>query len=252
MDKLLTLILPYYNQPKMLWRQVEEIEKYPDSVRCIVVDDGSMDVPLDDQATPPPAFLDVYRIIEDILWNRGMARNLGAYVCETEWLIQTDIDHILPVESVENLLKYMEKLDPMRWYRFPRWRVGAADDTRKKDEIHHRKKFGQIKPHIDSYLMRRDMFFTSPYDERYAGCLGGGSPFLSRMTQIHDEPLLLPENICLHVHTKNSVPDASVTDLSRDREEYKRRRAQFADSAPKKILFGGRPEGQEPGWIKIS
>ena len=184
-----------------------------------------------------PDSVDIYRIKEDIPWNREQARNLGAYMTLTDWLIHVDIDHILPCEAAEKLLESMDKLDHMKWYRFPRFRVGAADETRKKDKIHHRKKFGAIHPHIDSFLMRRDMFFTSPYDERYSGCLGGGSPFLSRMTQIHGEPALLDEGICLHVHTSNEIQDASVTELSRDKEEYKARRKKIADTPPVQILI---------------
>lgn len=224
-----TLIIPYYNQPLMLARQMEEIEKYPESVKVIVVDDCSKEIP---EVLPRVA---LYRITEDIQWNRGMARNLGAYVTETEWLVQVDTDHILPAECIGSLLSY--PADRLNWYRFPRWRVGRADETRQKDKIHHMKKFGEIKPHIDSYLMTRDMFMSSPYDERYSGCLGGGTPFLSRMTQIHGEPKLLPRDIHLHVHTRHSISDASIQSLNRDREEYTRRRARIADAQPDRILF---------------
>lgn len=226
----LTLILPYYSQPAMLQRQIEEIAKYPKSIKVIVVDDGS---PEPIQANP---LFDLYRIDVDIPWNRGEARNIGAYVTSTEWLIQTDIDHVLPAKFAASLCEFHP--DPLQWYIFPRWRVGAADETRKKDQVHHAKKFAQIHPHIDSYLMRREMFFTSPYDERYSGCLGGGTPFLSRMTQIHGEPLILSADVAqLHVHTSKAVPDASVIKLSRDRDEYTRRRAQIADSRPERILM---------------
>jgi hypothetical protein len=150
-------------------------------------------------------------------------------------LIQVDTDHILPAECVQPLLDF-EK-DPLHWYRFPRFRVGRADETRKKDKLHYNKKFGPIKPHIDSYLMPRAMFMTSPYDEFYSGCLGGGTPFLSRMTQIHGDSVLLPEPICLHVHTRHSVSDSSISELSRDREEYARRRKKRCDCAPTEILM---------------
>ena len=221
-----TLIIPYYDQPEMLARQMAEVEKYPDGVKVIVVDDGSPNYP----AGNLPVTL--FRIDEDIPWNREQARNIGAYMCETEWMVQVDIDHILPAESAAALLEYT----PTRWARFPRWRVGAADETRKKDKIHHRKKFGQIHPHIDSYLISREQFMASPYDERYAGCLGGGTPFLERQKQLYGEPALLPEEICLHVYTSHEVSDSSIATLSRDKAEYQRRRAEICDAKPETIL----------------
>ena len=146
----LTLIISVYNQPLMIARQMEEISKYPDGIKVIVVDDASKEMPevLDR--------VDLYRIEIDVQWNRGQARNIGAYVCETEWLIQVDTDHILPAECIEPLLAF--EADPMHWYRFPRFRVGRADETRKKDKLHHMKKFGRIHEHIDSYLMRVGKF----------------------------------------------------------------------------------------------
>ena len=226
---MITLIISVYNQPLMIARQMEEIEKYPEGMKVIVVDDGSKEIP---EVLPE---VDLYRIEIDQPWNRGQARNIGAYVCETEWLIQVDTDHILPAECIEPLLAF--EADPLHWYRFPRFRVGRADETRKKDKLHHMKKFGRIHEHIDSYLMTRAMFMTSPYDEFFSGCLGGGSPFLARMTQIHEKPLMLPDDIHLHVHTRHSVADASIIGLSRDREEYSKRRKQRADCAPTEILM---------------
>lgn len=226
---MITLIIPAYNQPNMIARQMEEIEKYPEGIKVIVVDDASKEIP---EVLPQ---VDLYRIEIDQVWNRGQVRNLGAYVCETEWLIQVDTDHILPAECIEPLLAF--EADTDHWYRFPRFRVGRADETRKKDELHPLKKFGAIKPHIDSWLMPRAMFMTSVYDERYSGCLGGGTPFLTRMTQIHESPLLLPDPICLHVHTRHSVADASILGLSRDREEYSRRRKKICDAAPTEMLM---------------
>lgn len=223
-----TLILPYYRSPMMLVKQLEVIREYPPDFDVIIVDDCS----------PEPAELfiqgedlvSLYRIEDDIPWNREGARNLGAHVAKTDWIIQTDIDHIFPSECVDQLLDYF--LDPdfveNCWYRFPRFRVGRADETRKKDDLQMDQEYGPIKPHIDSYLCTREMYWhTGGYNEDYSGCLGGGGQFLKMMKLIGGEPLLLPDDIYLEVHTRHSVPDASVNDLSRDKTEFKRRKGKI-------------------------
>lgn len=226
---MLTLILPYYRQPEMLAEQLRHVAEYPAGIHTVIVDDGS----------PEPARFDplpnvsLYRIIPDIPWNRGQARNLGAWVATTDWILQTDIDHVLMRRQAEQLVGM---LDGMRsgWYRFPRTRWGRADETRRKDNIGPDQESGPIHPHIDSYLITREQFLASPYDERYSGCLGGGSPFLDRMTKRLGQPPLLP--MCLYVYTRDKVKDASISTLDRGREEYARRRALLKDSKPPRML----------------
>lgn len=221
-----TLIVPYYRNPLMLAEQINVWNNYPDPVILIVVDDGS----------PEPAYnviekyaalvtlerLQLYRIGIDVAWNRGGARNLGAHVAETEWIMQLDIDHILPADSARHLLEFDP--NPTQWYRLERYRVGKADVTRKKDRIHPDQEYGLIHPHVDSYLCTRKRYWEiGGYDEDYSGCLGGGNPFLKQMEQ-RSKPLMLPLDIHLNVYTRDKVSDASDTTLNRDSTEYTRRR----------------------------
>tara|TARA_R110000822_G_scaffold31017_5_gene89934 strand:+ start:1278 stop:1997 length:720 start_codon:yes stop_codon:yes gene_type:complete len=231
---MFTLIIPYYNQPEMLRLQLEETLKYPDWVKVIVVDDGSK-LPASDYIEGYTRDLALYRIDVDIPWNREQARNLGAYVADTDWIIQVDIDHILSVDAATRL--HDVELSRSWWYRFPRYRVGRADETRQKDAIRPDKEFGKIHPHVDSYLIPRLMFLSSPYDERYSGCLGGGTPFTARMSRLYGEPHMLPDDVCLHVFTRDKVKDSSISTLSRDKSEYTRRRAEIGvNDAPPRIL----------------
>lgn len=221
-----TLIVPFYLNSEMLKKQISEWEEYPSRIEIIVVDDGS----------PFPAYdiikwgtsdhlrdrLKLYRIKTDVPWNRGGARNLGTQMADTDWIVHVDIDHILPASTAAAMID----LAPKRgcWYRFPRWRVGAADETRNKDALPRECKFGKIKPHCDSYLVETDLYWKAGgYNEDFSGCLGGGSPFLEILASSGTEQLL-PENICLHVHTRDSVKDASDFALSRDTSEYTRRK----------------------------
>src|SRR5690606_34720310 len=99
------------------------------------------------------------------------------------------------------------------------------DETRRKDAIPDDCEFGRIREHIDSYLVTKEIYWKAGgYDERYSGCLGGGSPFLEQLG-IAAPMKLLPEDVHLHVYTRHVIPDASISTLSRDTSEYKRRRA---------------------------
>lgn len=220
-----TLILPFYQQPLILQRQLAELNQYPPAVQVIIVDDGSP-VPAEPviraQASAALlAHLRLYRVLVDVPWARGTARNLGAVEASTAWILQTDIDHVLPASCVPALLAFAG--DPATWYRFSRYRRGRADETRQKDALPRDCDFGLIAPHQDSYLIHRELFLRFPYDEDYNGCLGGGTPFLHRLLS-HAPVALLPEPICLQVYTRHVIADASIQGLSRDTAEYTRRR----------------------------
>lgn len=220
------MIVPFYRNAAMLAHQVKGWHGLNAAIRFIVVDDGSPEAALpivqENAASELLERIQVYRIGVDIPWNRGGARNLGAQVAETEWLLHVDIDHTLPADSADALMAFNP--DDSKWYRFPRFRVGAADETRMKDEIPRSVTFGPIKPHIDSYLCTRDLYWKAGgYNEDFSGCLGGGSPFLQILES--EAPVsVLPSPICLHVHTRDSVPDASDFSLSRDTTEFTRRK----------------------------
>lgn len=221
-----TLIVPYYRNPIMLAEQVREWNSYPEQVKVILVDDGSLEpaFPIVNELanTQLMGRLSLYRVDVDIPWNRGGARNLGSTHAETEWIVHIDIDHLLMADCARALLDV--DVNPKLWYRFPRYRRGKADETRRKDKIPDDQEFGLITPHIDSYLVRKALYWkVGGYDEDYSGCLGGGSPFLKQLEERskHD---LLPKDVFLCVYTRSVVADASDHTLSRDTSEYSRRR----------------------------
>lgn len=220
-----TLVIPYYDQPAMLRRQDEEWRGYPDAVRVVVVDDGSPEHPAD-AVLPADSVAEVYRIGVDIPWNRNGARNLGAKVAKTPWILHTDIDHVLPVESsVELASTEGRTLDSTAWYRLRRFRVGRADETRRKDALPEDCTFGEIKPHVDSFLTTTELYWRAGgYDEDFSGSLGGSSLFLFHMEQEAGPAGLVQAP--LHVLTRSVVPDASEPKLSRDRSRYERIRAE--------------------------
>jgi glycosyltransferase involved in cell wall biosynthesis len=221
-----TLIVPYYRNRVMLREQIRTWEDYPDAVSIILVDDGSPEPALDVVREHAPAALlprlTLYRIDVDIPWNRGGARNLGAKLAATDWILHVDIDHVLPPPCAERLLQF--EAEPRSWYRFERYRNGCADETRKKDKIPDAVEFGKIHPHIDSYLVTRERYWLAGgYDEDYSGCLGGGSPFLKALERVA-APAMAPPDCHLIVWTRSTAKDASDWALSRDRTEYARRK----------------------------
>jgi glycosyltransferase involved in cell wall biosynthesis len=234
----LTMIVPFYRNSAMLAEQIREWNRYPEGFKFIVIDDGSPEpaLPIIEYEASLELLerLSIYRIGVDIPWNRGGARNLGAQLADTDWIIHVDIDHLLPVESAKALLE--AEVTPLCWYRFPRFRKGRADETRRKDALPDDVTFGQIKPHVDSYLCTKAMFWQAGgYNEEFSGCLGGGTPFLSELAKIA-EPELLPETAALHVYTRDVIADASDHTLSRDTSEFTRR----------KKAMGGNYRGSNP------
>lgn len=235
---MITIILCYYRQPLMLAKQLANWREYSAAAReyfeLMVIDDGSPE-PASDIINASDG-VQLYRVAKDIPWHRNPCRCLGAMQCDTPWMIQTDLDHILPTKSADALLE--TAVNPKRWYRFPRWRVGMADETRMKDSIQRSCEFGRVKEHGDSFLITRELFLKSPYDSSYSGFLGGGSPFLKRMESIAPVELL-PDDVCLHVYTRHVIPDASITMLSRDTSQYskvRKEKERKGDTVPKMNL----------------
>lgn len=238
MKPLVTMIVPYYRQPEMLKRQIATWSTYSEraqkAFRFVVVDDCS---PEPAESIQDLAYtylftrgLDIqtYRIEKDIPWNRSMARNLGTHVADTDWILHVDTDHVLQASAAESLIDGLEQgyFCPKRWYRFARFRVGAADETRKKDKVDPAAGFVEIHPHIDSYLCTTDAYWRAGgYNEDFSGVLGGGSPFLKEMESANGTPIVT--NITLHVYTRHAVPDSSERTLPRDPAAFKRRKAEI-------------------------
>ena len=218
------ILIPVRNGYLHFWQLYE-------SIRHLIADSEIGQIIVVDDCSPEPAEeifelntpVRLYRIDDDIPWNREGARNLGTTMAETKWIVHVDIDHVLQPQCAWRL--YERNFSDNHWYRFKRFRVGKADDTRKKDAIPDDQEYGPIKPHIDSYLCTKEMYWKAGgYNEDYSGCLGGGGQFLKIMKKMIGEAKLLPEDIYLEVFTRDRVLDASISDLSRDKTEFKRRK----------------------------
>lgn len=186
---MITIVIPYFNQPLMYEKQLETLEGCPFPV--IFIDDFS-DVPI--RTTPKYTY---YRIIEDKGINWQGAKNLGALMAETEWLLMTDIDHTTPKETID-WLKDNQDLDKNKVYKFKRRINGKEKDS-----------------HPNSFLITRYNFMSKGgYDLRFQGTKGGEVQF----TTLLDFELL---PVYLETYGADQIKDA-MTPRDDDKEREKR------------------------------
>jgi glycosyltransferase involved in cell wall biosynthesis len=202
--KDISLVMAYYENSSMLAKQYQLIRELPLDIRqhleVVVVDDGSPENParLDDIGCD----LQVYRIEVDVRWNQDAARNIGATHAKHEWLLLTDMDHMVPTKTWEQIMK--ARLHETIAYQFAR--VSAP-------------RMEPYKKHPNSYLMHRKIWNASGgYDERFAGYYGTDSDFKHRVIRYAEivdlkEPIIrVPREV---------VPDASTTRYDRKAPEDK-------------------------------
>lgn len=235
MTARIALCVTYYNNPRMLARQLYEWEKYPPHVReafeFVIVDDGSAqpasDVLLFD-ALSTVSLPTLYRIDEDIPWNQHGARNLAARETSCPWLLMLDIDHVLTAENAERLVDAVNwTAGADVWFRFPRERIGAEDETRRKDTtvrgIDPAAERTTVNPAMNCYLTTRAAYWQAgAYNEDFAGCYGGDTQFLAELRAVAGDPVML-NDVWLQVHTRHSVPDANEQTLDRSPMLFKAR-----------------------------
>ena len=176
----LTLVLPHYMNLGMLAEQQAVWADYPATLKpalhVIVVDDAS---PKGHRPTMK-ALRDVrlgsvslYRIVPKVRWNWLACRNLAVEQAQTDWVLLTDIDHVLPAETLRRLTS--GELDELSVYRTARvdaprsWPYALADCT-------------PYKAHPNTWLMTKGMFNRiGGYDERLSGCYGTDGEFRDRV-----------------------------------------------------------------------
>jgi hypothetical protein len=147
----------------------------------------------------------LYRVKVDIPWNQHGCRNLGAMEAPDGWMFMSDIDHVLPERSIEEIVNM--KLDPGGFYTLQRVTAVKKEDGNLKYDL-MTDAFGKLKPHPNTFLITRKQYWgAGGYDEDYCGTYGGDGPFTKtldrRLTRIH-----LPD-LYLIRWTRDLIPDAS-------------------------------------------
>lgn len=231
-----TLIVPYYDNAEMFREQQRLWRALPEDIRgalhVIVVDDASPTAPaareVDPMTRPALASFQLFRTKVDVRWNWIFCRNLGGERTKTEWLLMTDMDHVIPSATWRRLMR--DKLDPLCVYRLSR--VVAPDCTERD-------------PHPNTWIMTRHMFLQriGGYDERFSGTYGSDGQFHRRVEEWAREIHLLPEVAIVYPDTV--IADCSTTRYTRkepsDREkkdEIKREiKSMGSGYTPRRLTF---------------
>lgn len=222
-----TVVMAYYENPGMLDEQFRSFRALPqairDHLRLIVVDDGSPLHPAKPQSIGMP--LQVYRVGVDVRWNQDACRNIGVHHATTEWVLMTDMDHLIPEATLARICA--GKISGGTAYRFSR--VSAPD-------------MKPYKPHPNSWLMTRLMFNRiGGYDERFAGWYGTDADFRRQVERLADVVTL--KEVLIRV-PREVVPDASTTRYLRKQDEdyenikrIRKQRDKLPDARPMTLTF---------------
>lgn len=173
------LIYPYYDNPVMLEKQVENWNNYRGDLRkniqVILVDDCSQKYPAAPIMEHCKAPKKVFRVTENIPWGQHHARNVGARVVKggQSWMFMSDMDIMLTPEEAFNLFEM--DLHPNRYHTF------------------ERRFYGEVRPpkyHLNTFLVKHHHFWAiNGYDVDFCGAYGGDGPFLrqlnARCPQLH-------------------------------------------------------------------
>lgn len=189
--------MAYYRNAGMLKEQFARLRALPknliDQICVIVVDDGSPNGEAQGEAIGCP--VKVYRIDVDVRWNQDAARNIAVANADTQWLLLTDMDHIVSQAAWDRVLE--RKLHKMNVYRFSRTTLEPSG------------KITPYKPHPNSWLMTKSMYeLIGGYDERFAGHYGTDAEFRDRVAKTTAIEML---DECLIRVPRETIPDASTT-----------------------------------------
>lgn len=166
---MITLVYAYYDNADMLRRHLNEWKAYGRALQCqlpvIIVDDGSPTTPAADVVLEAGDMgcmrVEVYRIETDIPWNQDGARNLGMFRCATAWALLMDMDHLLPRDQADKMLRFKKRSGV---YYMPNQHKVNGEDLQR--------------PHPNGYLFSRSDFWTmGGYDEDFAGWYGSDGNF---------------------------------------------------------------------------
>jgi glycosyltransferase involved in cell wall biosynthesis len=203
--------MAYYENAGMLREQSTRwLDLPPDILRnlqIIVVDDGS---PSNAAAHAlhggviawlrvESAGFQVWRMGVDVRWNQDACRNIGVREASSQWVLLTDMDHVVPVDTWFALMT--ARLKKYTAFRFRRVNWPDLDP---------------YKPHPNSWAMPRKLYWKiGGYDEALAGNYGTDGDFLVRTRRIADvEELPYP----LIRYSRDVLADASTTTLERKRD----------------------------------
>jgi len=204
---MITLVLPYYRNPLMLRRHLEEWNSYAPEVkkhfRAVIVDDGSPTEQAIDQMREVGFPIELYRIKENIPLNLPGARNLGMKMAPDGWALLADIDHLLEAEQATELSLY--EFHKGFCHTFNRkWADGRP-----------------LNPHPNSYLLERSLYWTvGGTDEDFSGYWGAGEQSFRKILMKYAAEHWHFDTIYLTHFGRDDIPDASTREWGRRGSEW--------------------------------
>lgn len=229
----ITLIMAYYENPGMLEKQQEIIGAYPkeilENLDWIIIDDCSPEHPASEVFKKIPEINDMrlYRTEVDVPWNQDFCRNLGASEANTGWLFLTDIDHLVPLETMRILMTEDSGfIKVSESYRFTRRDYPGNE---------------RYKIHPNSWFMTKELYEKiGGYDERFAGYYGTDGDFRDRLKKI--AKIRTFDFVDIIRVGREHIPDASTTTYQRKKPEdgvaiRKIKAARCANAKPHNLTF---------------
>jgi len=171
----ITIAYPHYNSIDSLKKQIEVWNSYPNRLKkyinIVIVDDCSKE-DISQYLRGLSINVALYQIDEDLVWNDGGAANLSMHAAQTEWVLRTDIDYVVPVETIEYLVN--TTFTPKRYFTF-------------NAKYYHNKEIIDIHP--STIFIRKKVFFDAGgYDEDFTGNYGYTDIcFIKRLNRISKE-----------------------------------------------------------------
>lgn len=201
----MTLVFIYYENPRMLRRQIECWNSYadlPSPPRIILVDDASPKFPAKDvlKNNPVRVPFELHRIEQDIPWNFSGARNLGCRYADG-WIHVSDMDTLIYAEDLKLLTQLAT--DEKCFYLTRRMLIptGALMNATVVNLTFHKSLFERV----------------GGYDEDYCGHYGREhTDFFERMKRA--AKLIILQDVFIWMMPKWMLADACTTTI-KDRSD---------------------------------
>jgi len=155
----LSIVIAVLNSHEMVRRQMLHFNKFDldGHIEVLFIDDGSKP-PL--ELNIPTSFnCGIFSTNNFNDWTQPKARNFGVEKAQGEMVLCTDIDHIIPKETIDFVVD--NDFDVVRFKRF----VGTLDENGEfKDDFKTLREYGfnrnrkRISAHGNSYAIRRGLF----------------------------------------------------------------------------------------------
>jgi len=225
----LTYITHFYNDQENIDSVLSLLQEYEkmdpvllDQIQFVIVDDGS---PISYEIPEFDLNLTWLRIRENIPWNQGGARNLGAVYAKSDKIFMTDLDWQINEEA----------------FRF------MVEKRRLGRTAYKIRENGRKKGHSNMWFMSRARFFRFfGYDEQFSGGYGGEDYFFYRIQKYHGTRFRYMPHRCFSTNrTRNKTIDLETSYHSLERD-YSRN-----DLVGEQVRREIRTYGAEQGYSRI-